>query len=182
MRFSYHSLQIVFCCVLLTLAARSSATRPSDLLLDGVSQPDRGTTEDSATENGDQAEFNKVMGGSWEGLGRGAESIFGKVRISPEKIEWNRNADRRCATKFKLLSFRRESKLPDYFYTPRSYTAGTMFDVAKIEIVSSKCAAVAKFLEFAKPSTRDVLELIASDKQEKTIGYMLFARYSESQN
>lgn len=178
MRYRLTGKSILLFCILIQSAVHSFAGETRPVTWDGLSPPYSDLAKDQSSVEND-LKFKKFMGGDWDGLGRGAESVFGSIKITADNLSWGNAKKARCSTKYRVLFSRIAKMLPNYFFSPRTYPDNTSFYIARVEILNPRCKRVARFLELAKPSSRDVLEVIASDNDNQVIGYLLFGRIAE---
>lgn len=121
----------------------------------------------------------KIPEGKWMALGSAGESIFGSIEFKAGSLTWAQGKPWKCVTGYEILSSKKGDTLPPYYKSPRNYETGTTFSMTAIKISNQKCAKLATYLEIARPSNYNALELISYDKNKKIQARLIFAKVDD---
>jgi hypothetical protein len=149
------------------------ATEKSDLSQPALSASDGNVP---APQDTSLKKYADLLEGSWQALDTAGQSIFGDIDFGKKNIRWGHDKASNCSTAYEILSENQGGQLPSYYHSPRTYRQGTKFSIFKIKIIDNHCARTARFLEVARPSDYDVIEIVPFDEYKHKKGLLLFSK------
>jgi hypothetical protein len=120
--------------------------------------------------------FEDSIEGNWQALDTAGQSIFGSIQFQKKTIQWGGGKISKCSTGYEILSESEGGQIPSYYNSPRTYRQGTTFLILKVKILNNHCARTARYLEIARPSNYDTIEVIPFDNSNEINGLLLFSK------